>query len=453
MFGTSFGSARLIAGLLLAALSSPVTIAESTVLNPAEARLTGDWYGRRTTLSQRGVDVEMNTVLTYQRIVAGGYTDDDDLLGSTALGLTLDTGRAGAWSGGMFWLRGEGRYGDDVQAAFGGLSPLNVDALSPNDPDRVGRGALALTELVYEQRLTRQIQVFAGLLNSDQDDDNPVSGNLRSRDRFLNAALLTSPVRLRLSPAAAPGIGLRVHPSSRLAGELRVYASGEATGESLFDFNDGTTVATEWSLTHVFFNRPGRQLIGFRYGFDRHYNLLGSERSAVIATYFPDREFAIRDDTWALYYNVAQRITEWGGGRGWGIFGRLGYGDNAANPVDWNIAFGAGGNGLFATRPRDTFGFGYYHFYQVDGPLLRHFAYDDEQGWEVWYNTEVTPWLHVTADLEFVDSDIDRRHGATATPLLAPGGLGLSDQIPRDLINLSASDLSWIFGLRAEIRF
>jgi porin len=48
-------------------------------------------------------------------------------------------------------------------------------------------------------------------------------------------------------------------------------------------------------------------------------------------------------------------------------------------------------------------------------PLLRtRLGLEHEQGVELFYNVAVTPWLHVTPDLQFVDSARDK------APLIGP---------------------------------
>lgn len=78
---------------------------------------------------------------------------------------------------------------------------------------------------------------------------------------------------------------------------------------------------------------------------------------------------------------------------------------------------------MFPGRHDDTFGVGYYYYDFSDdlqeavGPLIE---FDDEQGLEVFYNVAVTPWFHVSADLQVIDPV----RGASDTAVL--GGLRAS---------------------------
>ncbi len=110
------------------------------------------------------------------------------------------------------------------------------------------------------------------------------------------------------------------------------------------------------------------------------------------------------------------------------MFGRFGITDGEA-VFDWDMSVGLGGKGMFSSRPNDTFGIGYYYTAPSDIPLLRAVGVDDEQGVEAWYNFEITPWLHVTADLQVIDP------GLESTPLS------------------EGADTAWVLGVRTRVNF
>ncbi len=110
--------------------------------------------------------------------------------------------------------------------------------------------------------------------------------------------------------------------------------------------------------------------------------------------------------------------------RGWGVFLMAGLADEDTNPVQWSIAGGVGGRGLMASRPNDSFGIGYFIIDVKDGVVANLIGLKStEQGVEIYYEAELTPWFHVTPDLQIVD----------------PG--------------LSASETVVILGLRGNISF
>ncbi|MGZ5012285.1 MAG: carbohydrate porin, partial [Methylobacter sp.] len=63
----------------------------------------------------------------------------------------------------------------------------------------------------------------------------------------------------------------------------------------------------------------------------------------------------------------------------------------------------------------------------------------DETGFEAFYNAAFTPWLHVTADVQYIDSAL------TGANLL---GVGL---LPA--VNLPGPKDAWVVGVRTNLNF
>jgi porin len=112
---------------------------------------------------------------------------------------------------------------------------------------------------------------------------------------------------------------------------------------------------------------------------------------------------AERKDGWALWYDFDQylMVEKEDPKQGWGLFGRFGYSPGEVNPVDSFYSIGIGGKGIVPTRDKDQFGVGYYLIDMSEG-LPASLGSNVEQGIEVFYNIEVTPWLHVSPDLQVI---------------------------------------------------
>ncbi|PYI63578.1 MAG: carbohydrate porin, partial [Verrucomicrobia bacterium] len=75
------------------------------------------------------------------------------------------------------------------------------------------------------------------------------------------------------------------------------------------------------------------------------------------------------------------------------------------NSVRWNVTVGLGAGGLVPSREHDTMGVAYFHIGVSDEvkDLLASqpgLAQRDEQGVELYYNAALSPWCHLTADLQ-----------------------------------------------------
>ena len=76
------------------------------------------------------------------------------------------------------------------------------------------------------------------------------------------------------------------------------------------------------------------------------------------------------------------------------------------NPVSWSFVGGLTGEGLFANRPYDGFGVGFYTYNwsrALDQTLDPLIPLDSEKGLELYYKFAVTPWFILTADLQVID--------------------------------------------------
>ena len=85
---------------------------------------------------------------------------------------------------------------------------------------------------------------------------------------------------------------------------------------------------------------------------------------------------------------------------------------------------------MIPTRAQDRFGIGYYYL-KLSGELrdtfppllLKRIGLDHEQGVEIFYNIAITPWLHLTPDLQFIDA------GRNKSPILTAGGKSIGTAI------------------------
>jgi porin len=112
---------------------------------------------------------------------------------------------------------------------------------------------------------------------------------------------------------------------------------------------------------------------------------------------------AEQTDGWAVWYDFDQYVyvepddpTQ-----GWGLFGRLGWSPGKTNPIDSFYSVGVGGKGVIPKRDQDRFGVGYYLVDMSDG-LPGLLGANVEQGFELFYNIEVTPWMHITPDIQVI---------------------------------------------------
>ena len=59
-------------------------------------------------------------------------------------------------------------------------------------------------------------------------------------------------------------------------------------------------------------------------------------------------------------------------------------------------------------RPNDSWGIGAFYLGLSDEDLLEGLNVEEEVGAELFYNVAITPWLHVTPDVQVIDSALPR---------------------------------------------
>lgn len=426
----------------------------------SRSKLSGDWGGLRNDMAEKGVTLDLDATHVTQHVASGGY--DGSLLsrfpgnrisellpgisetesdGMFNMLLKVDTGKAGLWPGGFLTVRGEGRVGDSLGIRSGSLMPTNGDALSPNVPGHANQDVLALTELTYAQFLSKQFGVAFGLINVADGDKNEFAGSMRSRSHFMNVGMRVSTSLVDAAPLLTTlGATAIFLPTKNIIGTAGFINAEETAGYNPFERDKGTTFMTEWQVKHTLAGLPGKQTAGFVYGFDRKKLDFGTAPHLHLASLLRTGEAVKTNvDTWALYYNAHQYIQGDSKG-GWGPFIRAGVSDGHPNPVKWNVAFGLGGVGVGSWRPNDNWGIGGYALGASNEALLNRLGIHDETGFEAFYNVAVSPWLHVTADVQHIDSAL------TGANLLAGAG-------PLPAVNLPGPKDAWVVGVRTNLNF
>jgi porin len=122
----------------------------------------------------------------------------------------------------------------------------------------------------------------------------------------------------------------------------------------------------------------------------------------------------IRGSWWITYlFDQALWVDPTDQTRNWGVFGNAGISDGKPNPIKWSVIFGIGGSSPIPNRKMDTFGVAYYYLGFSDS--FKNVAriitpVRDERGLELFYNVRVTPWCHVTIDLQVITPLLERAH-------------------------------------------
>ena len=97
------------------------------------------------------------------------------------------------------------------------------------------------------------------------------------------------------------------------------------------------------------------------------------------------------------------------------LYGYVGLADRDVSPYEWTAAITLEAFGPSQHRPGDRMGIGYFYnglsvpLENLAAPVV---ALQDVHGGEVYYNAEITPWFHLTVDVQAIQSDVQARDTA-----------------------------------------
>ncbi len=383
---------------------APATVyyeeAPCTPCTEPRTKLTGDWYGHRPCLAERGITFDYDQTMVYQGVTHGGRDEAFAFGGHGDYVTNFDFGKLGIQEGLLLKLRAEHRYGDT--APTGSLLPSALIVNLPkNDVED-----LALTNVLLTQFLSEEFAVFAGKLDTLDGDMNAFAHG-RGKDQFLNSAMVFNPIAARGIPYSTLGAGFVILRDLQPIFTFTVLNAVDTATTSGFDslFEEGVALSAQLRLPTEFWGLPGHQLFGAIWN-SREFSSLNQDPRVVLPN--ANVPIATEDGTWSLFWNGDQTLVTdpCDPSRGWGVFARAGISDADPNPIAYFLSAGFGGNSPWRGREADTFGIGWFYSGLSNelGPLVETILQPhDGQGVELFYNYAVTPYFHLTPDIQVLE--------------------------------------------------
>ena len=394
--------------------------------------LFGDPGGFRSALAARGVTFGLEEQAEVLGNATGGTRRGTMFEGVLAMGVGLDTGKAGLWSGGTF-------NASAYQIHGRGLGPANLaNSGTAVSGIEAQRGTL-LFELWYEQvLLDRRLSLRVGQLAADQEFMVSAYSGLFINNTFGWSALPSEdlPSGGPAYPLATPGVRLRANLTTDLAVILGVFngnPAGPGTGVpqlrdasgTAFRIRDGVSVLGE---VHYAINSgenatglPGTYKLGAWYNSDRFADqrLNGQAVALAASTGNPTATSTSagqgRRGNYSLYAIADQLVYRPAGTKdeGIGVFVRIMGAPGDRNLINVYADAGVTWKGLIPGRGSDTAGlaFGLARISDtaiqsdkdkraLDGlgqPLRRH-----QSVLELTYQAQIAPWLQVQPTAQYL---------------------------------------------------
>ena len=359
--------------------------------------LSNDWFGHGPAMRAAGVDLQLKWRQYYQAMTRGTGDHDPAYGGQLSLKTTLDLSRMGFWDGFSISAQALAKHGRGVNHLGGTLLPVNAGLFFPG---RHGADRYDLSALFVTQQMGDTISVSIGKFYTvEMARGTPIRGGVGS-DAFWHLQL-SAPMN-GMIPAQINGAVIAVA-TQPVSYTVMIFDPVDATNKSLFKdlFDKGASIAA----TATYATRLG--------GHDGYYSLTGiystrdgADFSQLIVP--AGTRIGQRDGGWLVGFSFQQYLHQdpVDPTRGWGVFGELNIADGNPNPLDWSASLGVAGTDLIPGRRDDKLGIGVFHLatsQTLKDELAPYYELGDEIGLEMFYTAAVTPWFHLTADLQYVD--------------------------------------------------
>lgn len=375
----------------------------------ARSQVSGDWSGSRDDLAENGLTFFGDITQYYQGVTTGGLARQFEYGGRGDYLIDVDSQKLGLWEGGHLDLRGETRLGQDCNGIDGAFAPSNFAMALPQP----GQNVTALTGVQYTQNLSESVSVFLGKLNLL--DGTPASYARGMRlNYFWNAAMQNNLSRLFLIPSTL-GAGFTVRDEVEPVFNfylLDTHYTPTTNGFSTL-FSNGVVAYGEYRLRTNWFDLPGHSAVGFLYSTATR-TAIDTNPYVLLGAIISGGPVPTKDSAWTATYRFDQVVYADSNDskRNWTLNSDLGLTDGNPNPIRWFANLSLVGTSPIQARENDTVGIGYYHLGVSNLPILTLHGFGAEDGVELFYNAAITPWFHVTPDLQILDPA--QSHTATA---------------------------------------
>ena len=384
--------------------------------------LFDNFGGARDSMTDHGIYLDVSLTQFFHGNVAGGKNDNAIIRneGKLEYWLTLDSGKAGLWSGGALFVHAETSWQADrsINPDTGSLLPANFDAAMPTPGVQED---IALPEFYLVQALPADMVFIMGKVDfAGLGDTNLFANN--ERTQFSYTGLVNNPILGAFIPYTSWGAALAWAPSKQHAlTVLGVQAKGNATTSGFDNFNGKYTIGGQYQFSPTLGGGtlPGHYiaLVGYSNKDVTNYDIDSRHLIGEIIGIIPIDK---KSSNYAGIVNFDQFLWVKENGNdagreklppvGIGIFGRAGWVPKDRNVIDQFYSFGLGGYGmLIPGRDNDRWGVGWAGTHissdlRNDARLLEIDIDRFENGFEAFYNVEFTPAVHFSLNLQIMNS-------------------------------------------------
>ena len=424
----------LTLSFLVSGLLSTMTWADETAASTADVtssqgiwsrdKLTGDWWGGRSDLSDHGVDIDLRLSQYYQGVTSGGVDTNSEYGGTMDYRVHIDTSKLlGTWEGLTVDIHARTRFGNDILADAGGLTVPNTGMMMPLPEDYDGTD---ITGFTVNQTFAFGEKHLGLATVGKLDILDAVTLFFPSvgygQDGFWNVnSLVTAlPWFGAVDGLSLYGGWLATINKEYQVGQSAILVTGtknQTTSDSIDNsFEDGVWIAAFHRFLYSIDDKPGYFMLFGGYSTkdqasnDPHDHIIkpgviaSNDTTDVIG---PVIESTKDKKPWDVAVYISQVFWQAEGDPKRKATILTGGTAGPDNPqfAQYSIFAGVEGYGLIASRPHDRMGVSAWKNWLSDEftDLVSPVAdVRDLYGFELYYNIEISKWLHLTPDLQLI---------------------------------------------------
>jgi len=386
------------------------------------SHLFGDFSGSRSEWAARGVTFDIDYNQYFQGVVDGGIDTDSEYGGTIDYNMIVDFDRMGLIPGGLLLMKAVSRYGRSINGISGALIPVNTDATHPATTTLDDNVALWLPVINYTQFFSETFALSIGKMDMYGTTNEFSGGQGRTQWWNLNLAMPLSPVLI--VPYSVLGVAAVYIPSPDLIITGLVCTSSDTSNNSGFHkLDDGLTALVTLVYQYNMNGLPGGFTLMPGYGWDNKFNEINGRLTiddGQLVASTKDTTWFFSADMWQYLWveDDVNQLIDTADGRqdlqGVGVFSRIETADKDTNPADLYFTVGLNAKGLIPGRDNDAMGIAYSYTSMNKGRFLDAIGIEGSStAWELFYNLELTPAVHVTLDAQVVSSVLPNIDTAT----------------------------------------
>jgi porin len=379
-------------------------------------KLTGDWWGGRTYLSDHGIDIGLRLSQYGQRVASGGVDKNGEYGGTMDYRVNVDGKKLfGSWGGLSFNMHARTRFGQDVSADAGAFALENTGMLMPAPGDYHDTDITGLT-------VNQSFPFFEGHLGlftlGKLDIIDAVSlffpNVAYGQEGFWNVNSMVS---------ALPWFGA-VRGLSLYGGWLATINKEYQTGESAIIVTGTENESTSWGHVHDSFDegvwmaafhrflyklgdKPGYFMV---FGGYSTRDQPSNEKQDIVVIPGQGIEDTKEKKPWDIALYLSQDFWQAEGDPNRKATILIGGTMGPDNPqfAQYNFFANVEAFGPMKSRPHDRMGVAGWknwlsdNFKDLVSPVIE---LRDTWGFELYYNIAINQWLHLSPDLQFIQNE------------------------------------------------